>query len=102
MINAIKASLGVTLRDYATLSEISPELNNDDIEAINLADTLINTGLTPSRAPEWFKPYYKKLFDELGGDAWATSVLYSHRFIAKLLDSNKLAISDFINIFNAL
>lgn len=102
MINAIKISLGVTLRDYVAPDEISQGLDNDDIEAISLADTLINTGLTPSKAPEWFKPYYKKLFDELGGDVWANYILYSHRFMAKLLDSNKLAISDLINIFNTL
>lgn len=102
MINAIKASLGATLRDYVTSGDLQSGLSDADIKAISLADTIINTGLTPSRAPEWFKPYYKKLFDELGGDAWASSVLYSHRFIAKLLDSNKLAISDLINIFNTL
>lgn len=102
MINAIKASLGAELRDYVTLSEISQGLNDDDIKAISLADTIINTGLTPSRPPEWFTPDYKKLFNDLGGDAWANNVLYSHRFIDKLLDSNKLAISDLINIFNTL
>ena len=102
MMNAIKTSLGVTLKDYVTPDEISQGLSGDDIEAINLADTLINTGLAPSKSPEWFKPYYKKLFSDLGGDAWASNVLYSHRFISKLLDTNKLAISDLINIFNTL
>jgi hypothetical protein len=44
--------------------------SGEDGEALALADTIVNTGMTPATNPELFAPKYKALFNKCGASFW--------------------------------
>lgn len=86
MQNYSKIALGVTLRNYYEGEELASRCSVEEWRAIELADAVLNTGLTPASAPEFFAPKYAAIYSQAGGDRWADRLRAAYTCITKLLD----------------